>query len=269
MFGRNQSWQPGWFIYLSVVAHLIALVVIVVRPEAWPWALGVIAVNHLLLSMLGLWPRSNWLSPNWTRLPAAARARNEIALTIDDGPDPVVTPMVLEILDRYQVRASFFCIGEKARQHADICREIVRRGHSVENHSMHHYLHFTLLGVSGLTREIADAQQTVSAITGAPPQFFRAPAGMRNPFLAPVLARLGLRLVSWSVRGFDTRIVNAERVKQRLLGKMKAGAIMLLHDGNAATTPDNQPVIVEVLPPLIKTARHKGLRFVTLPDALG
>lgn len=268
MSGHNQSWRPGWFIYLSVGVHLLALAMIVARPDAWPWALAIIAFNHLLLSTVGLWPRSSWLGLNWTQLPDNAKARNEIALTIDDGPDPAVTPMVLDLLDRYKVKASFFCIGEKAGKYADLCREIARRGHSVENHSMHHYHHFTLLGTSGLTREIESAQESVSAITGTPPKFFRAPAGMRNPFLGPVLARLGLRLVSWSVRGFDTRVSDADRVKRRLLRKLKAGAIVLLHDGNAATGRGNRPVIIEVLPPLIETARERQLKFVTLPEAL-
>jgi peptidoglycan/xylan/chitin deacetylase (PgdA/CDA1 family) len=98
--------------------------------------------------------------------------------------------------------------------------------------------------------------------------FFRAPAGLRNPFLDPVLARLGLRLASWSARGFDTRIGDVERVKNRLLRGLRAGAILLLHDGNAARTPGGTPVILEVLPTVLAAARAANLRFVTLRHAL-
>ena len=117
-------------------------------------------------------------------------------------------------------------------------------------------------------RELQAAQDTLTAITGQRPLFFRAPAGLRNPFLDPVLARLGLRLASWSARGFDTRIGDAERVKDRLLRGLRAGAILLLHDGNAARTPDGIPVILEVLPAVLAAAEAADLRFVTLRQAL-
>jgi len=265
---RNVRWQPTLLIRATIVLHLLALVTVIAEPGRWRWALGAVLANHALLMLAGLWPRSHWLGPNWTRLPAAATARNEIALTIDDGPDPIVTPQVLDMLDRYAVRASFFCIGEKAARHPDLCREIVRRGHAVENHSQHHRHHFALSGRSGFMRELQAAQDTLTAITGQHPLFFRAPAGLRNPFLDPVLTRLDLRLVSWSVRGFDTRIGDAERVKKRLLHGLRAGAILLLHDGNAAHTPDGIPVILDVLPAVLAAASTANLRFVTLQQAL-
>ncbi len=265
---RNTGWQPTLLIRASIALHLLAVVAVIAAPEHWRWALGAVLANHALLTLLGLWPRSHWLGPNWTRLPAAATARNEIALTIDDGPDPNVTPQVLDMLDRYATQATFFCIGDKAARHPELCREIVRRGHAVENHSQHHRHHFSLLGRSGFTRELQAAQDTLTAITGQRPVFFRAPAGLRNPFLDPVLARLGLQLASWSARGFDTRIGDSERVKNKLLHGLRAGAILLLHDGNAARTRDGVPVILEVLPTVLSAAAAANLRFVTLRQAL-
>jgi peptidoglycan/xylan/chitin deacetylase (PgdA/CDA1 family) len=252
----------------SIALHLLALIAVIAAPGHWRWALGAVLADHALLMLVGLWPRSRWLGPNWTRLPAAASARNEIALTIDDGPDPAVTPQVLDMLDRYAARASFFCIGEKAARYPDLCREIVRRGHAVENHSQHHRHYFALMGYSGLMRELQAAQDTLTAITGQRPLFFRAPAGLRNPFLDPVLARLGLRLASWTARGFDTRSGDVKRVKNRLLRGLQAGAILLLHDGNAARAPNGVPVIVEVLPGVLAAARAANLRLVTLHHAL-
>ncbi|MDO8292769.1 MAG: polysaccharide deacetylase family protein [Gallionella sp.] len=265
---RSAHWQPTPLIRATLVLHVLALAAVVAAPAQWRWVLGAVLANHALLVLLGLWPRSHWLGPNWTRLPAAATARNEIALTIDDGPDPVVTPQVLELLDRYAAQATFFCIGEKAARHPDLCREILRRGHAVENHSQHHRHYFSLLGRSGITRELQAAQDTLTAITGQHPLFFRAPAGLRNPFLDPALARLGLRLASWSARGFDTRIGDGERVKNKLLRGLRAGAILLLHDGNAAHTPSGIPVILEVLPAVLAAARTANLRLVTLRHAL-
>lgn len=265
---RNSRWQPTLLIRASIALHLLALIGVAAEPEQWRWALGAVLSNHFLLMLVGLWPRSHWLGPNWTQLPAASTARNEIALTIDDGPDPAVTPQVLDLLDRHAAQATFFCIGEKAARYPDLCWEIARRGHAVENHSQHHHHHFALLGGSGITRELQTAQDTLTAITGQRPLFFRAPAGLRNPLLDPVLARLGLRLASWSVRGFDTRIGDAERVKNGLLRGLRAGAILLLHDGNAARTREGIPVILEVLPTVLAAAGAAGLRFITLRLAL-
>ena len=265
---RNTYWQPTLLVRASIALHLLAMIAVIAEPGQWRWALGAVLANHLVLLLVGLWPRSEWLGPNWTQLPAPAAARNEIALTIDDGPDPFVTPQVLDMLDHYAIAATFFCVGEKAARYPDLCREIVRRGHAVENHSQRHRHYFALMGRSGFTRELQTAQDMLTTITGQRPLFFRAPAGLRNPFLDPVLARLGLRLASWSTRGFDTRIGDVERVKNRLLRGLRAGAILLLHDGNAARTRDGIPVILEVLPAVLAAASAAKLRFVTLRKAL-
>lgn len=263
----DSRWRPTPLIHASVVLHLLALTAVVVEPGQWRWALGAVFGNHAVLTLAGLWPRSRWLGPNWTQLPAAAAARNEIALTIDDGPDPVVTPQVLDLLDRHACQATFFCIGEKAARHPGLCREIVRRGHVIENHSQHHRHYFALMGRRGFIRELQAAQETLTAITGQRPVFFRAPAGLRNPFLDPALVQLGLQLASWSARGFDTRIGDVERVKARLLRGMRAGAILLMHDGNAARTSNGIPVILEVLPAVLAGAAAANLHFVTLRRA--
>lgn len=264
----NPRWRPALLIRATLVLHGLALIAVIAAPEQWRWALAAVLANHALFTLVGLWPRSHWLGPNWTRLPAAARARNEIALTIDDGPDPIVTLQVLDMLDDYAIKATFFCIGEKAARYPDLCRDIVRRGHAVENHSQHHRHNFSVLGYAGIRRELQAAQDTLTAITGQRPLFFRAPAGLRNIFLDPVLARLGLRLASWSARGFDTRINDVERVKNKLLRGLQPGVILLLHDGNAARTTDGTPVILDVLPAVLAAARAANLRFVTLRQAL-
>lgn len=261
-------WRMPPLIRISFALHAAAIAAVIVNPQWWMAALGVLLANHAVITTAGLWPRSTLLGPNWTKLPAAAAARGDIALTIDDGPDPEVTPQVLDLLDRHGVKATFFCIGEKAARHPQLCRQIVERGHAVENHSQCHPHHFSLLGLSGMAREIRAAQETLAGITGRRPLFFRAPAGLRNPFLDPVLARLGLRLAAWTRRGYDTRTPDADTVSRRLMRDLRAGAILLLHDGNCARTPDGIPVILAVLPVLIDAARHAGLRFVTLPSVL-
>ncbi|MDO9151484.1 MAG: polysaccharide deacetylase family protein [Methylotenera sp.] len=264
---QARNWQPTLFIKISIILHAILLVVLLAAPQLWPWLLAILIANHLVISTVGLLPRSHWLGPNWTKLPPAATLRNEIALTIDDGPDPLVTRPVLEILDRYQVKATFFQIGDHAMKHPELCREIIERGHAIENHSQRHKLYFSLMGSNSIMREITDGQETLSHITSIRPQFFRAPAGLRNPFLEPVLSRLGLKLTSWSVRAFDTQNGNVEKVKHKLIAGLRPGAIILLHDGNAARTKADEPIILAVLPAILEAAREKGLHFVTLAEA--
>jgi peptidoglycan-N-acetylglucosamine deacetylase len=263
----QSSWHPTLLIKISIALHLLLLISLLISPDLWQWILMVFIINHTVIAAVGLWPRSTWLGPNWTQLPMTAANRNEIALTIDDGPDPLVTPQVLDILDDYQAKATFFCIGNKVLQHPELCREIVRRGHVIENHSQQHRHYFSLLGINGFTREIEAAQETLFNITGKRPQFFRAPAGLRNPFLQPVLSRLGLTLVSWTTRGFDTQVKNVEKVSNKLLTGLSPGAILLLHDGNAARSETNIPIILAVLPTLLKAAKKQNLHFVTLQDA--
>jgi peptidoglycan/xylan/chitin deacetylase (PgdA/CDA1 family) len=264
----HRPWRPSQLIQASAVLHFGAAAATLAQPSVWPWAFGAVAADHALLTALGLWPRSSLLGPNWTRLPPAAAARGEIALTIDDGPDPEVTPQVLDMLDEHRAVANFFCIGARALRHPDLCREIVRRGHALENHSMNHRPTFSFLGVGGLTRELREAQAALSELAGTAPRFFRAPAGLRNPLLDPVLHRLDLRLASWTRRGYDTREGDARKVGARLTQNLRAGDILLLHDGNAARTQAGGPVILAVLPRLLDAAAAAGLRWASLRAAL-
>jgi peptidoglycan/xylan/chitin deacetylase (PgdA/CDA1 family) len=260
-----QRWPMPPLVQGSVALHAAAGVALAAAPAAWPWALGAVAANHLALTAAGLWPRSAVLGPNVTRLPGAAP---QVAITIDDGPDPAVTPAVLDVLSAGNARATFFCIAERAREHAPLVRRIVAAGHSVQNHSRHHRHHFSLLGPRGLAREIEGAQALLADISGTRPHAFRAPAGLRNPLLDPVLHRLNLHLVSWTRRGFDTRDADAARVLGRLTRGLAAGDILLLHDGHARHSGDGRPVVLDVLPALLRRVQAAGLKTVTLTEAL-
>ena len=256
------------FMRATLVLHGAAVIAWIVWPQAWRWPLAALLLNHLGLMLGGLWPRATWLGPNLLRLPPEAAARGEVALTLDDGPDPAVTPAVLDLLQAHGARATFFCIAEQAAAHPALVRDIVARGHSVQNHSFRHRHNFSLLGPRGFAAELQQAQQALAALSGSTPRYFRAPAGLRNPFLQPVLARLGLQLTSWTRRGFDTRVADAQRVLTRLISGLAAGDILLLHDGHGARGADGQPVVLQVLPALLQQIHQAGLRCVTLPDAM-
>jgi peptidoglycan/xylan/chitin deacetylase (PgdA/CDA1 family) len=248
---------------LHAAAPLAALAV----PHALPWLAASLIGNHAMLAAAGMWPQSTLLGPNLSRLPATAAARGMLALTFDDGPDPEVTPRVLDLLDQAGARASFFCIGRMARAHPSLVRDIVRRGHSVENHSDTHPNSFACYTPGPLRREIGRAQATLADILGQEPAFFRAPMGLRNPMLDPVLAETPLRHVSWTRRALDGLFGNPVAAERRLTRNLAAGDILLMHDGRCARAPSGQAVVIEVLPRLLTVLAACGLSAVSLPMA--
>ncbi len=264
--GAARRWKPTPLIAGAAALHAGAAAAVVAQPATWPWAAGSVIASHLALTAAGLWPRSALLGPNWTRLPE--HAGRTIALTIDDGPDPDVTPRVLDLLDRYGARATFFCIGDRARRYPQWIEAIVARGHALENHSQRHRHTFSLSGPAALRREIDAAQRTLTELGGTRPLFFRAPAGLRNPFLEPVLCELGLQLASWTRRGFDTRPHDAGTITRRLLHGLAPRDILLVHDGHAARDARGEPVVLDVLPAVLRAAADAQLCWTTLRAAL-
>ena len=245
--------------------HLACVITFVAWPRGWPWILGTLLLCHLTLGAAGMWPRSRLLGRNLVRLPQTAARDGMIALTFDDGPDPDVTPKVLDILDCYGAKASFFCIGEKAAAHPAIVRDILRRGHSVENHSMRHSKLFAFFGPRALRADIGMAQSLLGNLAGRPPAFFRAPMGLRSPLLDPVVAGLGLTHTSWTRRGFDISERDPGVVLARLTRGLTAGDIILLHDRKSA---HGNPIVLTVLPLLLKHIVGAGLRSVSLQAAM-
>ena len=285
-----RPWRPGALVWASIALHAACFGLALGRgrcrridregrsvrrlPRA---AAAALVADHAALAVVGLWPRSRVLGPNLVRLPAAAAARGEVALTFDDGPDPSVTPAVLDLLDRHGARATFFCVGERVERWPALAGEIARRGHRVENHTHTHPWHFSLLGPRGVAREVDRAQEVIRRATGASPRFVRAPAGLRNLVLEPVLARRGLWLASWTRRGFDAFGAEPREVLRRLAKGLRAGDVLVLHDATAATgarlaarwggrrSPPRRPPVLDVLPALLERLERAGLRSVPLP----
>jgi peptidoglycan/xylan/chitin deacetylase (PgdA/CDA1 family) len=251
------------FVKASFGLQALAAAAIPFAPDRWPMSLFVIAVNQLAITYGGVWPTSRLLGANIVRLPGPTKGR--VGLTFDDGPDPDVTPQVLDLLDFYRATASFFFIGRKVEAHPDLARLVVRRGHAVENHSYGHPNTFAFNGPRGLRREVGRAQEAIERATGARPAYFRAPVGIRNLWLEPCLAEAGLRLVSWTRRGFDTVMRDPERVARRLGASAREGEILLLHDGGSAKDRTGRPVVLSALPRLLEVLAERSLRAVALP----
>jgi peptidoglycan-N-acetylglucosamine deacetylase len=262
-----RRWKPQPLIVLSALLHGAALPALLLEPGRWLAIVLVLAGNHVLLGLIGLWPRSRLIDANLVRLPAAAARRGEVSLTFDDGPDPAVTPQVLDLLERHGAGASFFFVATRAAAHPELVREVARRGHSVENHSYDHSHAFAARGWSATRRDLERSQTLLAGLCGRAPRFFRAPAGLRNPLLDPLLARAGLRYASWTRRGFDAVRRDAAAVLRRLSRNLAAGDVLLLHDGHSALTAQGEPVVLAVLPQLLRELAARGLKSVPLPAA--
>jgi peptidoglycan/xylan/chitin deacetylase (PgdA/CDA1 family) len=259
-----RAWKPSALVRISVGLHAGGAAALALAPRTWPLVVGALIADHLTVVSAGLLPRATLLGPALVRLAPAARARREIALTFDDGPDPATTPRVLDLLDARGARSTFFCIGRRVETHRDVAAEIARRGHRVENHSHRHLGAFWFLPPAMLRDEIERAQDAIAAATGRAPRLFRAPAGIRSPLLEPALAGAGLDLAAWTRRGFDTVSGDAGRVLGRLVRGLAPGDILLLHDGSGARGGSRGPVLLEVLPRLLDTIEAAGLKPVPL-----
>jgi len=210
-----------------------------------------------------LFPRLGFYLPIVSRGPKGAAG---VALTFDDGPDPRVTPLVLDLLDRHGVKAAFFVIGEKARAHPGLVREILARGHDVGNHSNTHPPFLMLQGRRAIAREVGSAQAALRPC-GIRPLAFRPPVGITSPDLGQVLLDHGMFCVNFSRRA---RYLGNRRVPGlagRLLRGARARDIILLHD----TLPQRTTVdcLLAEFDQLILGLGRKGLAIQPLAALLG
>ncbi|MDB6071333.1 MAG: polysaccharide deacetylase family protein [Verrucomicrobiales bacterium] len=225
-----------WILLLA--AHLAAVLVAVARGG---WAgFCTMAVLHLAWVRITLWPGSTPFGKAVESFPLTTR---EVILTIDDGPCGD-TGAVLDLLDRYQARAVFFLIGSRASARPGDVAGIIARGHQIQNHTLTHpSATFWAAGPARLRREIAGGSEILTKLTGQTPQWFRAPAGFRNPFTAPILRECGLRCMGWAARGFDTRRTDPAKVLLRMRPEFRPGVVLLVHQGH----PQSLAVIEAVL----------------------
>ena len=228
--------------------------------------LGVMAASHAAWLYATLRPNNQWFGPVVTRFQPAHG--NEVWLTVDDGPDPVDTPRLLDLLAAHAAHATFFVRGDRARAYPELIAEIVRRGHGLGNHTLHHpQATFWCLGPGRLRREIGGCSDALRELTGSAPRLFRAPVGMVNPFVHAAAARYGLRLVGWSARGFDGVGAHASDpagVVRRIMQTLQPGGIALLHEGRRG--PAGEALNVQAVELLLGELATRGWRAILPPE---
>lgn len=172
--------------------------------------------------------------------------QRQVALTFDDGPHPERTPIILELLRRYNAKATFFCIGNRIAKHPAIVRQILAEGHTIGNHTLTHANHFGFMSADRVASEIAETDRIMQQITGKKMLFFRPPFGITNPFIKKALQRTGHVTIGWSNRSFDTVLRPEGAVVQRIVRRLKPGDIVLLHDTIAQTAAVTEAVLVHL-----------------------
>lgn len=226
---------------ILVFAAIAPIALIVLWPHAPLAGIAVLALSHALILYPTIRPNVQWLGPVITRF---ATTRNEVWLTIDDGPTGD-TSAVLELLDRLNVKVTFFVKGVLADAHVDHIAAMLAHGHTVANHTQTHPSGSYWCSLPGRVREEIDAcNRVLTRLTGSAPRWFRAPVGMKNPAVHPALAKSGMRLIGWTARGYDAVLGDADRILARILPDVAPGAIIVLHQGREHSLRVLETVIV-------------------------
>jgi peptidoglycan/xylan/chitin deacetylase (PgdA/CDA1 family) len=225
---------------------------------SWPLALAPLFGTHLLMLYATLAPNCQWWGPVVRHFDTDEKA---VWITIDDGPSPAHTIGMLDVLERYEARATFFVVGRSAEQHPHLITEILTRGHAVANHTHTHPSgSFWRAGPAVIAGEIDRCAEALRTTPERPATCFRAPAGLKNPFVHPALHRRHLKLIGWAVRGLDTVRRDPARIAERIEKRITPGAIVVLHEGKRTRrAPDFSPRCLELT---LQRLSARGYRFV-------
>jgi peptidoglycan/xylan/chitin deacetylase (PgdA/CDA1 family) len=189
-----------------------------------------------------------------------------VALTFDDGPNEPYTSEILDILHRYDVKATFFMVGKNVAAYPDTARKIVAEGHAIGNHSWDHPN--LIFKTNGQTRqEIMKTEYVIKQITGVAPELFRPPYGGEDIFTLAQIHKLGFVTVKWSMSFEDWKMPGVNKILERT-SLVKNGSIILLHDGNRQIQGADRSQTVAALPEIILRLKKEGYTFVTVPQLL-
>ncbi|MFO8067817.1 MAG: polysaccharide deacetylase family protein [Bacteroidales bacterium] len=184
--------------------------------------------------------------------------KNKVAITFDDGPDPDKTLKILNVLDNYNVKATFFIIGKKAEENPGLVKLIAKSGHLIGNHSYSHSNVFPLKSTKRIRNEILRTQEIIKENTGKENIYFRPPFGITNPLIASAVKSLNLTTIGWSIRSFDTMNKEPQKIINRIKKRLRGGDIILLHDINST----------ELLKNLLEELDKKRLKAVRIDEII-
>lgn len=186
---------------------------------------------------------------------------NMVALTFDDGPHPIHTAQILNVLKEEGVKAAFFCIGRKAEEHPELVRQIMADGHIIGNHTYLHTHRFGMLSEKKVREEIRLGKNVLKDIIGRTPKYFRPPFGVMNPKIARAVATERDVIIGWDLRSRDGVARSEQQILNRVLPRLDKASLLLFHDTN--------PHSAEAVRKVIRHLRSKGKRIVSLDELTG
>lgn len=250
---------------LALTALILDYFHILRRP--WRPALAV-AITLILwggfLTLNAVWPTSSFYGSVFYQ---GSQSDKVVALTFDDGPNPPYTLELLDLLDRYQVPATFFLIGQNVASYPEVAKEIARRGYVIGSHT---YSHSDLLKLTDtqVAWEMDQANTVIEQITGLRPDLLRPPHGFRDPLVLTKAAERRLTVIQWSVMAEDWKKPGVETIVNRVVDSIQNGSIVLLHDGDGTVPGGDRSQTVAATQIIIQLLRQQGYRFVTVKDLL-
>lgn len=224
---------------------------------ALPTAAGIASAYYATYAV-----RSQWLgATDWH----GRRDTSSVALTFDDGPS-ADTDLVLDALREQGIPATFFMIGRQVERQPEIARRVATEGHEIGNHSYSHPI-YLYRSRRETRRQLQRAQAAIAEATKVEPKFSRPPCGVRTPAYFAATREMNLRTVQWSVAGFDWKRIGAAEIAHHILKDVRAGSILLLHDGDSSLKRDRVQTVM-ALPLIINGLKRRGLEVVPLSQLL-
>ncbi len=191
---------------------------------------------------------------------SATTDKKEIAISFDDGPATNYTPEILKLLKQENIKATFFCIGNRITGNENILKQIKEEGHIIGNHSYSHHFWFDMYSSKKMLNDLKMMDDEMERATGLRPKLFRPPYGVTNPNLKKAIIKGGYTPVGWSVRSLDTVIKDEKKLLNKIMDSLKPGAVFLFHD--------TQKVTLNVLPEFIQEVKNRGYQIVPLDKLL-
>jgi peptidoglycan/xylan/chitin deacetylase (PgdA/CDA1 family) len=186
--------------------------------------------------------------------------KKEIAISFDDGPAENYTKEILTLLNSENIKATFFCIGNRIAGNETILKQVQADGHIIGNHSYSHHFWFDMYSTKKMQEDLKQMDTEMERVTGLKPKLFRPPYGVTNPNLAKAIKNCGYKPVGWSVRSMDTVIKDERKLLDKINEGIKPGAVFLFHDTSKTT--------VAVLPQFIQEVKKRGYSIIPIDKLL-
>lgn len=237
---------------INIASAAILMVLIAANAGWWPYAI-LILVYSAIVFYGSATLSANFYLPTYCKAPGT---NQQIAISFDDGPIEGNTSRILDILDRYNVKAAFFCIGERVSASPQVMQDLHRKEHLIGNHTFSHRSTFPISSVSSMRAELQDTSKAIRNSIGLRPKLFRPPYGVINPWIKSAIQKEGYTTIGWSVRSFDTMSPQPKDLLRRMKQRIAPGNVFLFHDTSEAT--------ISILPDFIECALSKGYSIVRL-----